>query len=65
MIAQYATAGAGIDAARAIAEVAMTAKVSDNAGRIVNAGAHPLHALMSLHAVHGEMKRLQAELVGS
>ena len=51
-----------IDAARAIAEVGQTTKVSDNAGRIVNAGAHPLHALMSLHAVHGEMKRLLREL---
>ncbi len=54
-----------IDAAHAIAEVGTTAKVSDNAGRLVNAGAHPLHALMSLHAVHGEMKRLQRELAGS
>ena len=60
--AQYGIEGDGIDAARAIAEVGTTAKVSDNAGRIVNAGAHPLHALMSLHAVHGEMKRLQSEL---
>lgn len=51
-----------LDAARAIAEVGQTTKVSDNAGRIVKAGAHPLHALMSLHAVHGEMKRLQREL---
>jgi hypothetical protein len=25
-------------------------------------GAHPLQALMSLHAVYGEMKRLQREL---
>ena len=51
-----------LDAARAIAEVGQTTKVSDNAGRIVKAGAHPLHALMSLHSVHGEMKRLQREL---
>lgn len=50
------------DAARALAEVGKTAKVSDNAGRLVAAGAHPLHALMTLHAVHGEMKRLQREL---
>ncbi len=50
------------DAARALAEVGTTAKISDNAGRIVAAGAHPLHALMTLHAVHGEMKRLQREL---
>ncbi|MFN0121249.1 MAG: hypothetical protein ACKV2V_12185 [Blastocatellia bacterium] len=51
-----------MDAARALAEVGTTAKISDNAGRIVAAGAHPLHALMTLHAVHGEMKRLQREL---
>ncbi len=62
VITQYNIEGDGIDAARAIAEVGTTSKVSDNAGRIVNAGAHPLHALMSLHAVHGEMKRLQREL---
>ncbi len=51
-----------LDAARALAEVGNSSKVSDNAGRIVAAGAHPLHALMTLHAVHGEMKRLQREL---
>ncbi len=51
-----------MDAARALAEAGATARVSDNAGRIVAAGAHPLHALMTLHAVHGEMKRLQREL---
>jgi hypothetical protein len=51
-----------LDAARALAEVGTTAKISDNAGRLVAAGAHPLHALMTLHAVHGEMKRLQREL---
>jgi 2,3-dihydroxyphenylpropionate 1,2-dioxygenase len=53
-----------LDAARALAEVGATTKISDNAGRIVAAGAHPLHALMTLHAVHGEMKRLQRELAG-
>jgi aromatic ring-opening dioxygenase catalytic subunit (LigB family) len=51
-----------LDAARALAEVGATPKISDNAGRIVAAGAHPLHALMTLHAVHGEMKRLRQEL---
>ncbi|HYM00201.1 MAG TPA: hypothetical protein VEZ90_14710 [Blastocatellia bacterium] len=53
------------DAVRALAEAGLTAKVSDNAGRIVKAGAHPLQALMSLHAVHGEMKRLQKELANT
>jgi aromatic ring-opening dioxygenase catalytic subunit (LigB family) len=62
VVAQYGLEGDAIDAARAIAEVGQSKKVSDNAGRIVKAGAHPLHALMSLHAVHHEMKRLQREL---
>ncbi|HKX29866.1 MAG TPA: hypothetical protein VJ302_19400 [Blastocatellia bacterium] len=60
--AEYGLEAAGKEAARAIAEVGQTPKISDNAGRIVEAGAHPLHALMSLHAVHGEMKRLRREL---
>ncbi|MBI1760742.1 MAG: hypothetical protein HYR56_04825 [Acidobacteria bacterium] len=59
---EYQLPAACFDAARALAEVGATAKISDNAGRLVAAGAHPLHALMTLHAVHGEMKRLQREL---
>lgn len=50
------------EAARAIASVGSTDKVSDNAAALVKAGAHPLQALMSLHAVHGEFRRLQQEL---
>ena len=60
--AEYQLPEEHLDAARALAEVGNSTKVSDNAGRIVAAGAHPLHALMTLHAVHGEMKRLQREL---
>lgn len=60
--AEYHLPENNLDAARALAEVGNSTKVSDNAGRIVAAGAHPLHALMTLHAVHGEMKRLQREL---
>lgn len=60
--AEYQLPENHLDAARALAEVGNSTKVSDNAGRIVAAGAHPLHALMTLHAVHGEMKRLQREL---
>jgi protocatechuate 4,5-dioxygenase beta chain/2,3-dihydroxyphenylpropionate 1,2-dioxygenase len=60
--AEYNLGEEFLDAARALASVGSTAKVSDNAGRIVAAGAHPLHALMTLHAVHGEMKRLQREI---
>jgi hypothetical protein len=61
--AEYALEAEDRDAARAIAEVGLTPKISDNAERLVKAGAHPLHALMSLHAVHGEMKRLRNELM--
>jgi len=60
--AQYKLDPKGKEAARAIAEVGRAAKISENATRIVEAGAHPLHALMSLHAVHTEMKRLGNEL---
>jgi len=52
----------GKEGARALAEVGETPRISDNASRIVRAGAHPLQALMTLHAVHGEMKRLRSEL---
>jgi AmmeMemoRadiSam system protein B len=50
------------EATRALATVGQTKKISDNAAVIIAAGAHPLQALMTLHAVHGEMKRLQREL---
>ncbi len=60
--AEYRIDEGSLDAVRALAEVGKTTKVSDNAARIVAAGAHPLHALMTLHAVHGEMKRLQREI---
>jgi aromatic ring-opening dioxygenase catalytic subunit (LigB family) len=49
------------EGARAIASVGTSAKVSDNAAVLVKAGAHPLQALMSLHAVHGEFRKLQQE----
>lgn len=62
VIAEYELGAELLDAVRALSEVGTTPKISDNAGRIVAAGAHPLHALMTLHAVHGEMTRLQREL---
>jgi hypothetical protein len=49
------------EGARAIASVGTSVKVSDNAAALVKAGAHPLQALMSLHAVHGEFRKLQQE----
>jgi hypothetical protein len=45
--------------ARAIASVGSAVKISDNAAPLIKAGAHPLQALMALHAVHGEYKKLQ------
>src|SRR5436853_1143784 len=50
------------EGARAIANVGSTERISDNAAALVKAGAHPLQALMSLHAVHGELKRKREEL---
>jgi len=46
------------EGARAIASVGSAARISDNAAALVAAGAHPLQALMSLHALHGEFKKL-------
>jgi len=45
----------------AITTVGQAQKISDNAAALIKAGAHPLQALMSLHAVHGEFRRLQRE----
>ena len=49
------------EATRAIASVGGNSKISDSAAALVKAGAHPLQALMSLHAVHTEFTRLQQE----
>jgi len=49
------------DATRAIATVGQAQKISDNAAALIAAGAHPLQALMSLHAVHGEFRKLERE----
>jgi aromatic ring-opening dioxygenase catalytic subunit (LigB family) len=49
------------EAAEALASVGSSQKISDNAAVMVKAGAHPLQALMTLHAVHGEFKKLQRE----
>jgi 2,3-dihydroxyphenylpropionate 1,2-dioxygenase len=50
------------EGAIAIASVGRSERISDNAAALVRAGAHPLQALMSLHAVFGEFKKLQREL---
>ena len=60
--ADYGLGAEAKEGARALAEVGETPRISDNASRIVQAGAHPLQALMTLHAVHGEMKKLRGEL---
>ncbi|MCI0390054.1 MAG: hypothetical protein MOB07_14990 [Acidobacteria bacterium] len=49
------------EATRAIATVGQAGKISDNAATLIAAGAHPLQALMCLHAVHGELRKLQRE----
>lgn len=59
--AEWGLSAAEIDGARAIASVGQAQKISDNAAALIAAGAHPLQALMSLHAVHGEFRRLQRE----
>jgi aromatic ring-opening dioxygenase catalytic subunit (LigB family) len=63
--AEYQLGPEAKEGARALAEVGETPRISDNASRIVNAGAHPLQALMTLHAVHGEMKKLRSEVSNS
>jgi hypothetical protein len=50
------------EGALAIATVGRAVKISDHAAVLVKAGAHPLQALMSLHAVHGEFSKLQQEI---
>jgi len=45
------------DGARAICTVGNAVRISDHAEPLVKAGAHPLQALMSLHAVFGETKK--------
>jgi aromatic ring-opening dioxygenase catalytic subunit (LigB family) len=47
------------EALQALASVGRSQKVSDNAAVLVKAGAHPLQALMTLHVVYGEFKKLQ------
>jgi 2,3-dihydroxyphenylpropionate 1,2-dioxygenase len=62
--AQWGLSVAEKEGARAIASVGDAKKISDNAEPLVKAGAHPLQALMSLHAVHGDFKKLQREAAG-
>jgi 2,3-dihydroxyphenylpropionate 1,2-dioxygenase len=50
------------EGARAIPSVGSAAKISDPAAVLVKAGAHPLQALMSLHAVHQEFRKLHREM---
>lgn len=59
--AEWGLSAAEREGARAIATVGSAAKISDHAEALVKAGAHPLQALMSLHAVHGEFRKLQRE----
>jgi 2,3-dihydroxyphenylpropionate 1,2-dioxygenase len=63
VVAEWGLSPEEKEGARAIASVGASAKVSDNAEALVKAGAHPLQALMSLHAIHGEFRKLQREAV--
>jgi 2,3-dihydroxyphenylpropionate 1,2-dioxygenase len=45
------------EGAKAICTVGSATRISDHAEPLVKAGAHPLQALMSLHAVFGESKK--------
>jgi len=47
------------EAARVIPRAGSVERVSDLVEPLVKAGAHPLHALMSLHAVAGEYRKLK------
>jgi hypothetical protein len=47
------------DALRAMIRVGELKKISDSVDPLVKAGAHPLQALMSLHVLHGEKKKLR------
>jgi 2,3-dihydroxyphenylpropionate 1,2-dioxygenase len=62
VVTQWELGEAEKEGAQAIASVGTTAKISDNAAVLVKAGAHPLQALMSLHAVHHEFRKLRKEI---
>jgi hypothetical protein len=49
------------EALLAMVRVGELEKISDSVDPLVKAGAHPLQALMSLHVLHGEKKKLQHE----
>src|SRR5262249_60541525 len=53
------------EATRAIATVGQAKKISDNAAVLIAAGAHPLHGLVTLHAGHGEVPKLQQKEVAT
>jgi AmmeMemoRadiSam system protein B len=49
-------------ALRAMIRVGELEKISDSVEPLVKAGAHPLQALMTLHVLHGEKKKMQHEV---
>jgi aromatic ring-opening dioxygenase catalytic subunit (LigB family) len=59
--AEYGLTGVEKEAARVIPTVGSAQRVSDHTEALVKAGAHPLQALMSLHAVAGEYRKLQRQ----
>jgi len=48
------------DALRTMIQVGELKTISDSVAPLVKAGAHPLQALMSLHVLHGEKKKIAA-----
>jgi hypothetical protein len=61
VVAEWGLSDQEKEATRAIATVGQAKKISDNAAVLIAAGAHPLQALMTLHAVHGEFRKLQRQ----
>ena len=61
--AEYELTAVEKEAARVIPLAGTAVRVSDHAEPLVKAGAHPLQALMSLHAVAGEYRKLQRDKV--
>ncbi len=59
--AEYKLTDAEKEAARVIPLAGAALRVSDHTEPLVRAGAHPLQALMSLHAVAGEYRKLHRQ----
>lgn len=61
VVAQHDFTDLEVEAVRTIASVGQAKVISDHTATLVAAGAHPLQALMSLHVMFGEQKKMQRE----